>query len=241
MQDLVTPPPAGQDALTEHAVEIRRHGVFDFADPADRARRFAAACAAFADPAARAARARRFAAKKRESRKRARRACGPAKIAAVNDFLLMLGSHERLGAMLPLIEDEPAAIFWPIFMCNWPHCDATGAWNEWLVTVLRRVGPCPVEVYRAHAKDHGEFFVGLPRTFTIYRGGSRARINGAVSWTVDREVARGFAHGHRFIAVPDPVIASATINKADIFAAINNRSEREILALPGKITAEAAT
>jgi hypothetical protein len=193
------------------------------------------------DPVKYAARGRRLAAKKREARKRAQRASGTAKIAAADAFLLMLGSAERLGEMLPLIEDEPAAIFWPIFMHNWPHCDATGPWVAQLVMALRRVGPCPVEVYREHAADHGEFFAGLPRRFTIYRGASRAHINGAVSWTVDREIACGFAHGHRGIAVPDPVIASATINKADIFAAINNRGEREILALPDKITTEAAT
>jgi hypothetical protein len=39
----------------------------------------------------------------------------------------------------------------------------------------------------------GAFFDRLPEHFTVYRGGSRVRINGAISWTTDVHVAEGFA------------------------------------------------
>jgi hypothetical protein len=54
---------------------------------------------------------RRFDAKKRRSFKRAQQAIGAEKIAAVNEYLMMLGSHQRLGGMLNLIAHEPADIF----------------------------------------------------------------------------------------------------------------------------------
>jgi hypothetical protein len=57
---------------------------------------------------------------------------------------------------------------------------------------------------------------------------------------VDHEpnVARRFARGHRRITVPDPVIATGTINKSDIFWATNCRNEYEILGEPRDIKVE---
>ena len=73
---------------------------------------------------------------------------------------------------------------------------------------------------------------GLPELLTVYRGGDRSRIDGGISWTTDREVALGFAGGHRGIRFRSPAIATGTIAKAYIFAAINDRSEQEIICTP---------
>jgi hypothetical protein len=140
-------------------------------------------------------------------------------------------SPERAAKLVPLIENEPPEIFWPIFLSEWTSCDAAWRWQQKLIPILRRVRPCPREIYLEHAKDNGQFWSSLPDDLTLYRGCSRAHVN-AISWTTNRSIAEGFAKGHRFIPVPDAAIATATIRKADIFAATDDRKESEIICLP---------
>jgi hypothetical protein len=155
-----------------------------------------------------------------------------------------LDSQDRIAELVPLIEHETPKIFWKLFIDIWPTCDAAWEWQKVLAVLFRRVGPCPIEYLHADAgfKVDGEFFEefwDLPEQLTLYRGSSRSRIKGAISWTTDEDIAKKFAHGHRGIRVSDPVIATATINKADIFAATNERSEREVLCLPRIVNVQA--
>jgi hypothetical protein len=46
---------------------------------------------------------------------------------------------------------------------------------------------------------------------------------------MDRGVAEKFARGHRFIPVPDPVIAEVVVEREAVFAALNCRNESELL------------
>jgi hypothetical protein len=79
----------------------------------------------------------------------------------------------------------------------------------------------------------------LPDTITVYRGASHSRIKDAVSWTKCINAARRFAHGHRGIKVPDPVVATGVVDKASVFLALDERlEEHEILALPRIIKVE---
>jgi hypothetical protein len=152
-------------------------------------------------------------------------ATGEAKNKAVYRYMLCLSSEQRIAELVPLIENEAPEIFWKLFIDTWPMCDAAWEWQRKLVPIFRRVGPCPLE-YVLY------FWMDLPDQLTLYRGASRSRIHGAISWTIDRKVAEKFARGHRGIPVPDPVIATASINKAAIFAATNERGESEVLCLP---------
>jgi hypothetical protein len=165
------------------------------------------------------------------ARKAAHGTKGAAKIDAVGNLSLLVGSDERVAELIPLIENEPPEIFWPIFLGNWSMCDAAWQWQHRLIPILRRVGPCPGGVYVEHAEDGGQFWSELPDDLTLYRGCSRSHVE-AISWTMDRGIAEGFARGHRGIRVPDAVIAIATIAKADIFAATNGRMESEVICLP---------
>ena len=149
-----------------------------------------------------------------------------------------MSSAERAAELVPLIKNEPPEIFWPIFLRNWPHCDAAWESQQLLVPILRRVGPCPREIYAEHAEHGGRFWSALPDDLTLYRGCSRSHVE-AISWTTNRSVAEDFARGHRGIAVPDPVIVAATVARKHVFAVIYNRSEAEVLLDPAflKITA----
>jgi hypothetical protein len=174
-------------------------------------------------------------AKIRKLQQVAERAADAAKIKAVGDFMSMLlgryfyYSTNHIDALMLLIEREPAEAFWPIFMKWWIKIDCVWDRTQHLVETLHRVGPCRDYTF---AKDKGAFFDSLPDQLTVYRGASRAHIQGALSWTTSINVARNFARGHRKIAVNDPVIATGKVDKSKIFLATNDRAEREILALP---------
>jgi hypothetical protein len=164
------------------------------------------------------------------ARVKVRNAAPDAKREAVADFIPLLSSEKRPRELLNLIANDPPEVFWPIFLTQWSSCDAGWQYQERLAQIFRRVGPCPADVY-ALCND-AKFFANLPEQLTIYRGGDRSRIEAGISWTTEREIALGFASGHRGICPKSPVIATATICKADIFAAINDRDEAEIICLP---------
>jgi hypothetical protein len=163
-------------------------------------------------------------------RKAAYAATGDGKVAAVDHYMLLLNSQERIAELVPLIMNETPEIFWQIFISNWSSCGTAWQWQRKLVPIFHRVGQCPPDRAGRDCLD------GLPDQLTLYRGADRSRIEGAISWTTDKEIARRFARGHRGIRTPDPVIAVAAIAKADIFAATNERKESEVLCLP-RVTA----
>lgn len=175
-------------------------------------------------------------AEKQRRRMAAQCATGASKVAAIGAYLNLLAPHRRIAALLSLIKSEPAAVFWPAFIDNWSDCDK-GSTNQLLLSVLWRVGPCPPSYYQKYDWDRGEFFRSLPDEVTVYRGASRERIAG-LSWTTNPVVAWLFARGPRGSRVPDPVVATGTVDKANILWATDRRNEREILGEPRDIKVE---
>ena len=56
------------------------------------------------------------------------------------------------------------------------------------------------------------FYDGLPERLLVYRGHDRSRIHG-LSFTVDMDMAKSFARGHRGLWNSDPVIMTRRIKK----------------------------
>jgi hypothetical protein len=54
----------------------------------------------------------------------------------------------------------------------------------------------------------------------------------AVTWTTDWEIAAGFAHGHRSIAVSAPVIASGLVPKRAVYGVCIDRGESDVILDP---------
>ena len=154
----------------------------------------------------------------------ARRARGRDKIEAVVKYMDLLCKETRASKMVPLIEHEPTEIFWPIFIKVWPYayCDYVRDWNERLLAALRRVGP-----------HHSVRYLPA-ESMTVFRGGSRSHIAG-LAWTPDLQVARRFARGIGWFAVPDPAVAMAQIKRSDAFWYSNARDEREVICWPKAI------
>jgi hypothetical protein len=88
--------------------------------------------------------------------------------------------------------------------------------------------------YRPHwttdvwAPDDFTFYASLPERLKVYRGQS-ADWEVGLSFTIDPTVAKSFAHGHRGIRLPNPVVLEVEINKADIAFATNEREESEVV------------
>jgi len=175
-----------------------------------------------------------------ESRERQREAFEAAKVSRDPDKIfcavLLVGSGNRLPFLLDLVEDLPPETFWPLFLSTWPSCDATWAHRRRLVGVLREKG----DAIPYLSPPDREFFDGLPDPVRVMRGCSASRVK-SVSWTTREQVAIGFAHGHRLIPVPDPVVAVADIAKDAIFAVSTERHEAEVILAPAALRIRSVT
>ena len=77
------------------------------------------------------------------------------------------------------------------------------------------------------------FYSVLPEEITIFRGCSK-RFPKGLSWSMDPAVAGKFPFLYRH-AVPDPVLVTARVRKADIVAVKLGRDEQEIVTLKAHI------
>lgn len=147
-----------------------------------------------------------------------------------NDSVLMRESSCSRGRVLLSIlrgipSDDPE--FWRLFNEWFSACDNTHLIQGEFKEALRQHG----RGIEWLSPDGMAFFDSIPDQVTLYRGCSRSRIH-ALSWTTDSNVAAGFATGHRSIRVPDPVLASATIRKAEILTVVVTREESEVIWIP---------
>jgi hypothetical protein len=152
----------------------------------------------------------------------------------ISRYLLLFGSHERAIPLWEETDDEPADVFWPVFLENWCVCDGLWPMRKLLLPTLRRrfaqLSPIPFM-----KPGDRQFYEALPDRVTVFRGCGRRRVRG-LPWTTDLTVAEKFARGGRFPPPPDPVIARAEIDKADIFFVSGGRKESELILDPYRIT-----
>ena len=73
-----------------------------------------------------------------------------------------------------------------------------------------------------------QFLFKLPNAFKIYRGCIEGLNEGGLSWTLDKSRAEFFAN--RF--GKHGIVKQRTINKPEIIAYLNGRSEQEIIIRP---------
>jgi hypothetical protein len=148
-------------------------------------------------------------------------------------YLGLFSSHERAIPLLESTIDEPADVFWQVFLENWNACDGLWQLRKILLDTLRRRKAQRSPIAFLNAEDR-RFYDGLPDVVTVYRGCGRRRVRG-LPWTTDRKIAAYFARGGRFPAPPDPVIACATIAKVDLFFVSTDRNESEVILDPYSI------
>jgi len=68
----------------------------------------------------------------------------------------------------------------------------------------------------------------VPERMTVYRGQDKSAPKG-LAWTLDRDVADGFAHGHRNINNPNPVVLEMEVTRDQVVFTCDDRNESEIV------------
>lgn len=119
------------------------------------------------------------------------------------------------------------------FKEHWSSTDDTYEYGGTILFELE--GFDSADEFRLHLDESEKAWMSsLGQRFTVYRGCDESRIDG-ISWTTDRSVAESFAHGHRSIRNPNPVIVSAECHQHDVLMAINDREEFEIIVDPSRL------
>jgi hypothetical protein len=155
------------------------------------------------------------------------------KIKSINKILRMVSSAERAEVMFALTRRQRAEIFWPVFFENWPNCDDTWCVRDGLLELLQRCEDeaSGLDFLPAEARAAYE---ALPDPARVFRGAEREKIKG-ISWTTDRKIAAGFAHGHRLIEVADPVIATGLVPKWAVYGVCTDRGEADVVLDPQNV------
>lgn len=140
------------------------------------------------------------------------------------------GSHQRPAAFLDLADRMrlDGAAWWRLVMAEWSSLDAIPHAAFAAAFRRRRAAWTP----DAMAPADRAMFDALPPLVTIYRGQSDARPLG-VAWTLRRDVAAGFAAGHRGIRVPLPVVVAARVRRCAVaFCSAERREAEAVLFRP---------
>jgi hypothetical protein len=149
-----------------------------------------------------------------------------ALVKAVTEYMILFGSEERPHVFVDLNDNFSlsGATFWKLLHQEWKGFD--------------RIPHRPFSSLMVFMRDHWrvellndedrEFYNTLPELLTVYRGQDAASPVG-LSWTLDREVAAGFARGHRLLFNKSPIIISAEVAKRHVAGAYTEREEKEIV------------
>lgn len=148
----------------------------------------------------------------------------------INKILLTVSSAERAEVMIALTRRKRAEVFWPVFFENWSHSDDTWYLRDDLRGQLQRFEDEAPGVQFLSVEARAVYDV-LTDPVRVFRGCSRERVM-AATWTPDREVAPSFAHGHRFIEVSAPVIASGLMQKWAVYGVCIDRGESDVILDP---------
>jgi hypothetical protein len=152
---------------------------------------------------------------------------------AIIEYAHMFGSAMRLPALLKLLADAPPAVFWKVFLRQWPGLDGTWAHRDVLLDLVRRnaLAASPRAFFD---ENQAAFYVSLSATVMVYRGSSTERAGG-LAWTTSRAMAENFARGHRGLPVPDPVIVATKVPRDAILAVFIERDEAEVVIDPDAV------
>ena len=156
-----------------------------------------------------------------------------SRVELIDRYLGMFDSSDRAYPLLYVTEDEPADVFWSVMIETWNECDDIWPLGDMMLSTLRRrrAELSPIALLKAADRD---FYNALPDRVTIYRGCGRRRIR-SLPWTTDREQAAFLTKGVSFGTPPDPVIAEARIDKAEIFFVSTTCDESEVVVDPYRL------
>ncbi|MEI7780340.1 MAG: hypothetical protein WCJ18_00270 [Planctomycetota bacterium] len=157
------------------------------------------------------------------------------------DFVWLHGKRDRLSAFVQINQLLDNKEYWSLLGRVWRAADVyfseLSLWRDILEDPLR---------------GYGEFFMvqpdrkffelspakgGLAPIFTVYRGFGREGGEDGFSWTMNRDVACGFAQRFRHSDDIGPWVATGTISRKDVIGYMHKEGEREIVCLPENVYA----
>lgn len=139
------------------------------------------------------------------------------------DLLRHCSSADRPDAFAAWAEALPrtkaaGAAFWAAAAHEWSGFDAID--HPRFAAIFRRFR----SIRPAGLVEH------LPERIRIYRG-QDAGDGFGLAWTTSRQVAEGFAHGHRGITHDDPYVYEITVPRSEVAFTCDDRGEAEIVLL----------
>ena len=114
--------------------------------------------------------------------------------------------------------------FWRTVMTEWSGFDAIDHESFFHLFYCYRRAWTPGLMH----PDDRAAYAALPGRMTVYRGADLSAPMG-LSWTLDRDIAAGFAEGHRGMMNPCPAVFTATVSPADVAFMQTERGEREVV------------
>jgi hypothetical protein len=155
-------------------------------------------------------------------------------VQSINEALMWCDSHDRIDTLIRCIGRANEGTFWTVFNDWFCGCDNTWSAQGRLLSMLRRRHPAGCNYLSPEARAFHDTF---PERVQVYRGCHVSRVRG-LSWTTNQAVAKGFAHGHRGMRVPDAVVVTASIPNDRIFTVFVDRQESEVLVDPAHLVIE---
>jgi hypothetical protein len=147
----------------------------------------------------------------------------------ISKSLWFTDSYSRLDYIMEAFQPTPD--WFELLGDNWSSCDNVRDHADALVEVFKRhkhLTPYLMD------EDDSRAFLELPDYITVYRGQDEDYDLG-LSWTLDENRAKWFAtHAMRY-KTDNPVLITAVIHKADIFAVKVGRGEQEVVCMPNII------
>jgi hypothetical protein len=155
-------------------------------------------------------------------------------VEAVTQWIMSnCGSHERMGALM-FVQSSFADYLrdmrsWFVVLGNiWEACDNIGSYqddvseivNDWVDNPLTVIPELMTSEERAALEQ-------LPDEITIFRGCGPENKHG-LSWSLSRDVAIRFPFSPRYWT-DQPLLLSATVNKARVAALKLGRNEHEVI------------
>jgi hypothetical protein len=145
---------------------------------------------------------------------------------AVSKFLSLFSSAERPPATVQLLTDLdlPPEAAWRVIHNQWSIFDAIPHRAFQSIFAHFREGWSADYL----SEDDRALYDALPERFTVYRG-QDANAPVGLSWAIHRDVAAGFARGHRGLHNERPVIITAEVAKLNVAGVYADRQEGEIV------------
>lgn len=146
------------------------------------------------------------------------------------EYVKFANSYNRLGMMIEVAWRMEPSDWFTLLGEEWSTCDNIGVSIDDLLDTPFGDTRHEPGLGRDEMMNDREraAYNALPDELTIYRG-CYPNNKWGLSWSLEREVAAGYPFLHRYRQTDQALLVKATLQKNDVVALKNDRSELEII------------